>query len=338
VKPDEVTSTYLFQGCWARILDVDGTTSCYEYVTYTVDVAPLVPPFSYNNLCSSVLLTRFIPVYILVHTFHILLPVLQVCVFTTNDMSSFPKAIHAALSGVFWPGHWKSGKNIGNPATSSSREDAEPHLLLKSNRIICSDILNHLLVFCTFGMCSPFLALIMIVSVSLKHHMWVVFIGRFVHLRVMCYSGTCTGGGTGDDTGIDVNVYRRASDDQALVSLSAACLPIMEIVSGCVWPVVCSSGLFFSFVCWDVMGDEVGWKKALWAPAVVLGMCILLRVCVYSSGRNLYGDDDTGVDLQDQTIPDDNVPSGDTFNPVVFPSHFEMRGSVVVSGGSDDNS
>jgi hypothetical protein len=221
-------------------------------------------------------------VYILMHSFQVLLPIFLVCVFTSNRYTSFPKSLRRVLNGLFWPEHWNRGESTNDSCSDSTGmygTSAEPFLLLKANRIISSDILNHLLVFCTFGICSPFLAIIMVVSVSLKHLMWVVLIGRFVHYRVT--GADSTSGGTdsvGNGSACDTIVKERAGGDQALVALGAACLPVLDIVSGCVWPVVWSSSLFFSFLCWDILGDEVGWKEALWAPAMMLVMCACMWV------------------------------------------------------------
>ena len=246
---------------------------------YFVEVAPLIPPFSYNNLCSSVLLTRFIPVYILVHSFQVLLPVVQIAIFMSVDRAAFPKALRPMLNGVFWPDHWSGGSNRNSNSDIMHEEHADPMMLLKAHRIVGSDILNHLLVFCTFGICSPFLALIMLVSVGMKHHMWMVLIGRFVFCRV--YRCTKEGlAGVKYNGGCSDSLKGHIGGDDAVLALSTACLPIMDIVCSCVWPVVWSSGLFFSFLCWDVLGDEVGWKQALWAPVMILGYCACMWVFV----------------------------------------------------------
>ena len=157
-------------------------------------------------------------------------------------------------------------------ATAAARAHAEPLKMLKANRIISSDILNNLLVFCTFGICSPFLAAIMLVSVSLKHHMWVMLLGRFVHTRVTAASGAGAGAGAGGD--------------HALVALGAACVPLLQIVARCVWPVMGGSSVFFAVLCWDVLADEVGWRDAVWAPVAVLLVPVCLWACV--RGASFY--------------------------------------------------
>lgn len=41
----------------------------------------------------------------------------------------------------------------------------------------------------------------------------------------------------------------------------------------CVWSILWTSCLFMICLCWDMAGDHVGWKKALWVPCT--GLCIL---------------------------------------------------------------
>jgi hypothetical protein len=279
-------STYEYEYCAYLVNLADGTTSCRDYALAEVEVAPLVPPFSYNNLCSSVLLTSFIPVFILVCALQLLLPLVQVCLFASSKYTHFPKPLRKVLFGIFWPEYWRKDNSSsvvsGAVDEKEPSELAEPLLLLKASRIISTDILNPLLVLCTFGICSPFLALIMLVSVSLKHYMWVLFLGRFVHTRITATMASF--GATNRNTEVDTSSmsvqHRQVGEDHALVALSAACVPILDIVTRCVWPVIWSSSLFFAFLCWDVLSDEVGWRKALWAPVGVLCLPVCLWVCL----------------------------------------------------------
>jgi hypothetical protein len=47
------------------------------------------------------------------------------------------------------------------------------------------------------------------------------------------------------------------------------------------WPIVLSSAVFFGFICWDMAGDENGWRAALWAPFAVMSVPILLKVFTF---------------------------------------------------------
>lgn len=343
MEPDEVSSTYEYQYCMYQVNEVDGSVTCRDYGIEVVEVAPLVPPFSYNNLCSSALLTSFIPVFIFVYSFQVMLPIIQLCLFTSSQYTFFPKAVRKLLFGIFWPDFWRThgaATSAGTSAGASSistavdadnvnDEDerdsniAEPLKLLKANRIISTDILSPLLVFCTFGICSPFLAVIMLVSVSMKLRMWLVLLGRFVYTRFGLGTGSGGAGSAGGDRQsgesssrgittevknekkvhtqthsqvqeqvqeqVQVQVGEDTKVDLALRALGAACVPAVDIVVRCVWPVLWSSSVFFSFLCWDVLNDEVGWREAIWAPVVVLVLPGFLWVCMTLASRGRCG-------------------------------------------------
>lgn len=261
IDADQVTSTYDYTYCRASVLNTNGTRQCALYAVGTVSVAPLVPPFSYNNMCSSVILTNFIPVYILVYAIAVVTPILFVLVFTSFKVSNFPSQVsNGLIPGIFWPDHWTN-----QPPT----ESLKPYNLLKVYRIVSFDVLNHFLVFFTFGLCSPFLALSIILAVFLKHNMWQMLLGRFVLAMGTAASGCAQ---------TSPKLY---SADRVLASLSDAYLPVLSIVSESVWLIICGSALFFSFLCWDVIGDEVGSLSALWAPLFVITVPVALRVIVF---------------------------------------------------------
>lgn len=232
-----------------------------EVSTRIVYVSPLRPPFLYNNLCTSTILTKYIPVYVFVYAIQLLVSVLQVIVLTSVDYGRIPRLLHRGLHGVFWPGHvWNANSIV-------------PRDILKATEIISFDILNHLAVFTTFGLSSPYLAFILILSVWLKLRVWRVMISRFVYTRLSQSREVLSHyelGGRGEGVrGIN-------NDDDGLFILNLACLPIVEMLENCMRPIVLSSAVFFAFICWDMAGDEIGWREAFWAPVVILIFPVLL--------------------------------------------------------------
>ena len=287
MSPDEVTSTYEYEYCAYRVVNADGSITCRDVVVAEIEVAPLVPPFSYNNLCSSALLTSFIPVFILVTSLQIILPVLQLCIFTAMRYNSVPKSLRRVLFGVFWPEVWPHNNN-------STSESIEPLSLMKANRIITTDILNPLLVLCTFGICSPYLSLVILASVTLKYHMWVMLLGRFIQFRYSMSSQS-----------------DRDGEDLAVVILSRACLPVINIVGRCLWPVIWSSSFFFAFLCWDVLGDEVGWRNAAWAPVVVVSVPLTMWIFL-----NYVKCTNSTTDAQSESFNEDDISQVENSNPL----------------------
>ena len=329
VDSEEVTSSYDYSYCKTRLVySTDGSSECTLYATQDVTVAPLQPPFSYNNMCSSTLVTTFVPVYMFVYSIEVLIPMLYLFFFTYLDYSQFSRHLKISfLHGIFWPEYWNfEGENPAGATASTlsmegSDDNAEPRKLLKANRIVTSDILNNLLVFFTFGMCSPFLALIMLLSVAMKHIMWITILGRFVYARILL-----------------TQAHHHGSKDHALVALSDACLPVCELVASFVWPIIWCSGLFFAFLCWDVFGDEVEWTKALLAPAMVLAVpaCLWGGMKVFSSrdvDNSGDGEEDRDIRATAASIPrrDRSSEHNSQERDVSFKSSVEegIRGSVA---------
>ena len=143
-------------------------------------------------------------------------------------------------------------------------------MMLRTDEIVLSDVLGHMLVLLTFGLCSPFLSASILLTVFWSQKMWVMVLGRFVHDHLGLASVSC-----GDNT----SVALRCNNDSALLTLSHACLPILFLVSEFVWPMMWSSASFFAFLCWDVVGDEAGMVAAVWAPALVLSISLCLWMC-----------------------------------------------------------
>ena len=145
---------------------------CTQFSSRTVYVVPFEPPFIYNNICTSVILTSYIPVYVFVYAIQLFVLIVSFVTFSSIRYRDIPAWLRKGLPGVFWPEHeWTS-------------QDTAPRDLLKSTEIVSFDILNHLAVFATFGMSSPFLGVLMLLSVTLKLFMWRVVIGRFVQSRL----------------------------------------------------------------------------------------------------------------------------------------------------------
>ena len=46
------------------------------------------------------------------------------------------------------------------------------------------------------------------------------------------------------------------------------------------WLVIVTSCLFVSLICWDIVGDEKGWRGAMWVPLSGLGMIVVILLVV----------------------------------------------------------
>ena len=144
------------------------------------DSAPLIPPFTYNNQCGSVVLTSYIPVFLLGYSIQLLLTFVMLA--SLSYMRHVPRSVREVLHGVVFPEYWRQGGDVSvaNRASVSSN----PRVLLDTRTIFCNDVFNNWLVMLTFGLCSPVLAVAIACSVLLKMSLWTFLLGRFTKIIV----------------------------------------------------------------------------------------------------------------------------------------------------------
>ena len=297
VAPDEVESQYQYTFC--EFTRYDGnTTVCALESLRTVYVSPLRPPFLYNNQCTSTIIRSYVPVFLYVYSIQLIATVAMVGVLTSVDYLSVPSFVRQRLYGIYWPSHdWVPDRTL-------------PRDMIKAGTIINFDILSHLAVFVTFGISSPYLAFVLTFVVCVKLHIWQIVVGRFVHYQQK-----------------RVNDGEFAAQSKRILSLvNWACIPVLKTISGNMKPIVLSSGLFYGFVCWDMVGDEVGWRMSAWVPTSVISISILLLILVayfVNPGEISDVDYDGNIVLSSQQ----GRSQASTENPLqVFPSNeVELR-------------
>ena len=145
---------------------------------------------------------------------------------------------------------------------------AHPTLLLKNKFMVSTDVLYHVAILCTFGICSPFLAAIITICLIMKLLTWVMLLGRFLSFRFSRIHGQDDGyaekrssiqmrsfSTMGGDN------YRPKSEkiviDNAIAALSEGCISIIEVFDVAIWPIIWSSCLFFATLTFDIAADEV---------------------------------------------------------------------------------
>ena len=274
----------------------DGSEMCVSESFRTVYVSPIQPPFLYNNQCTSTILTRFIPVYVFMYAIQFVVTLFLATMLTLVRYNSIPHWMRKVLPGVFWPYHdWDHDNNIS------------PRDMLKTTQIISFDILNHLTIFITFGIACPYLALILLVAVTLKLSMWRLIISRFVYERATMEK-EC--------------VNKNSSEGKNIVlCLSSACEPISDLMEDNLRPIISSSALFYAVLCWDVVGDEVGLRYSLWAPVSVLALpAIVWVIFLFRQWRAAKLEDDC-VKKEDELDSSANSGQANISRPSVNPLH-----------------
>jgi hypothetical protein len=215
--------------------------------------------------------------------------------------SSIPTQILQHIPLICWPDLWQP-QPPGTPDTlmawlNDKSNNMEPGRILKVKNII-TGIAHDMVISLTFGLCSPYLAVTIALALYIKCLQWRYFIGRFVcyHMQPQPF------GITNNDSDDMSNASARTVDTEQPVGESQVpnnCAPIMAqengpllpllilnksvmdthlLWDGIQWPLVCTSCLFFTIICWDMAGDEVGWDVSIWIPPTVMSVPLLLWV------------------------------------------------------------
>lgn len=255
-----MSTPYTYQECSVILVTViRDVRRCVAYVPVEVFTEPVTPSFTYNNQCSSVLLTSYIPVLILGFSIQLTLcfvmPIVLTYAGSMFDLSSF---VHRkVLKGIVWPQYWLA-KEPMDDIHFRNLLGKDPTLLLNPKTLFCFDILNNFVVLLSFGLCSPVLALAIIFVVLAKMNIWKEFVTRFV-IKI-----------SGDEVG--------SSNHYALVALARVEFPIRNVLKRSFWLIAMSTSAFFSFICWDIAADDVGWLQSLWIPLSIIFYPVLLRM------------------------------------------------------------
>jgi hypothetical protein len=174
------------------------------------------------------------------------------------------------IPGVYWPSLWLNAESSDSLNRKRVSVQDDPSILLNSSPILCSDALNNATIMLTFGLCSPVLATAVVCVVVLKMKLMEMLVARFT---IMLDSAKNAGN----------NVEGKAHLRVALVALGRVPFPYREVLRKSFWLLAWASAMFFALVCWDMVSDEVGWWRALWAPASALLFPVLLR----AAGRGI---------------------------------------------------
>ena len=309
-----MSTPYSYNTCVLRTTVASGETYCSEYSTIEVESASLVPPFTYNNQCGSVVLTSYIPVFLLGFSIQLLLPFIVLVSLTYLTYDSLSPSVRMMLHGILWPEHWLQNSE-DTSALNKTLLHGDPSILLKIRTIFCNDVFNNWLLMVTFGLCSPVLVVAIVCSVLLKMSLWVSLIGRFTRCHLHDDRGVHDGGRQTEVTTVTASsrssvitssACAAADKDRndahvvydALVALAAVHIPLHDVLIGSFWRLVWCSAIFVALLGWDMAMDEVGWLQSVWVPLIPLCYVVLLRCATYF----LYSHSNYSSDSVEKTV------------------------------------
>ena len=318
VESDPIVSHYSHEVCdfWFYAdISQEGGRTCGQFSMHDVDVVPLIPPYIYHYQCGSVFLTLYIPVYIYMYSFQLLIPLIYMMLLSLMEYETIPSAIRPMVPAIIWPKYLLKQHQLFNQRKIESEEETEdmsvrlsaadngsradydkflvaleanPSMLFNAKTIITFDILHNMSVLFTFGLCSPFLTVIIAMAMILKINMWLVLMGRFLNFfdyeEEVGTSRKSSLSVASEDTNTKISQHKdqievkKNSIHPALLALSIVCIPLEDVFRKSVWPITWTSAAFFAFLCWDLSADKVGWQSAIWIPSLALSFPIFMWI------------------------------------------------------------
>jgi hypothetical protein len=256
VQADAVSTPYSYEACTMLVVTPQFTTVCLSRELTEVESAPVIPPFTYNNQCSSVLLTAYIPVLIIGFSIQLILCfIMPGVLFQVGKLLSLANIIHrkitkgVLLPNILWPKFWSNCDDSDLASPYKDILEKDPTIILNSPRFLCFNVLNNVVIMLTFGLCSPILAVAVTCVVVSKSNVLMLLVGRFTAVL------------SSEDS---------KSMHFALVALTKLPFPLNEVLQQSFWLIVWTSALFVLLVCWDLASDDVGWVASLWIPIAVI--------------------------------------------------------------------
>ena len=270
VQAGAVSTPYAYEACSVVYVFQDSKV-CIDWVTVEVESAPVIPPFTYNNQCSSVLLTSYIPVLIIGLSIQLVMCfIVPVILCQAGKWLDLTEIIHRKmLKGILWPEFWLNSDDSDLASRNKAHLENDPTIILNSKTILCFNILNNVLVMLTFGLCSPVLAAAVTCVVVAKMNVLLLLVGRFAAVL------------SSDDSSGSMHF--------ALAALAKVSLPVNEVLKRSFWVIVRTSALFVSLVCWDIASDEVGWADCIWIPLTVICYPLVLWSIAFCVGYRCQG-------------------------------------------------
>lgn len=247
----------------------------------------------YSYICSSSVITRFIPVFVITNILlSFVFPVVLIVLLYISNKSKRCKAFCMSfLPPLLFPSH------------SVSKQLFSPH-------VIMSKLLHHVALLLTFGVACPPLAVAILITVCITTFAWQLLTGRYVVQRrdkvglpsietekinivgpatvatssggllenskgrssSSCYSFSenISLASTRNMSDINGDAYLYASE---MFELNSLCDGVWQCPQASIWVIIDCTAFFSSLLVFDIAGDRSGW--------LVAGLCFSLpMLCV----------------------------------------------------------
>ena len=147
--PSELKTSYTYLQC--AIFSLARNDECEVYETVTVDVEPFYPPFNYRYMCSSFVLSSYIPVYTYTYSLQILQPVFTRILVRYMNHDDVPSLLRPLVPGLTWPHRWKNAGYDPDDAKNDecNVEEASFHASRSCEISNCSEVIRPHFIVCS---------------------------------------------------------------------------------------------------------------------------------------------------------------------------------------------
>lgn len=248
-------------------------TLCTHY-TNPVYSTQFNPSFNYTYECSSALLVAYIPVYVYTYTILSIFPPILYLLIAKIPKHFIPELMIYKIIKILRPQDWD--------------ENNKEQVILRANSIQALFV-QHITLILTFGLASPFLAVIICIAIFLNTYGWQYIILRFINYRENKSTDVFLSDGNEltsellfesmEDTKYhdDKMNLSRNERDEKLSQLEIACKDSWLSLMHSFWLVFYFCMFFYCFVLFDIVGDSHGLDNAILIPIIIASTIIFIR-------------------------------------------------------------
>jgi hypothetical protein len=233
--------------------------------TYS-DSTAIILPFMYYSTCGSKILTTYIPIFMYTYS---ILPVVNIfyhLLVVKIPLSYIPNIFYILIQGICRPQDFSKGIFTK---------------LFRGKDVIASLVL-HLTVLITFGISSPILALVIVITIAVDCLLKVYLILRFLKFedpseQQAALSQITAEEGSNKTESTEGTKVKLGLKEERLVQLNQALLDSWLGFYQTRWTIFYCSLFFTACILYDFASDQAGFFVALWVPASIVFFLVVIR-------------------------------------------------------------
>lgn len=244
IAPSSVHSEFLYSS--SEIVCNGEFKECATTISVSSIDVSYDPPFIYSYQCTSSMITNYASVYVFMFLIVAFVkPVSMYFLTKTYEQAPVGSCIHVLIDLTI--------HNLLKPANKNDL--IHKKVLFKKDKFVLR-MVGKIAVFLTFGVVFPPLAAVLCVAFCSECYVNLMIMGRFL-----------------------IEIKDEATRNQFLERMCCDCEDSFYVLlNPLVKLVIPFAAVFYAFFVFDIYGDQVGLKKAIWAPVLLLATPYLIRL------------------------------------------------------------